>query len=137
MWLFYYHSYFTADKIESTPWYIIAIEGQRLNLSINLFVYSKLLITVRYKCKDKRVGQKLKLKSLVRWEVLTKPSTFHLKKDRRKKRKTKSGYLWVQKLKNFTLYFFRISNRCIFNLKIQNTLKKIKTLYFCLLFHCL
>ena len=53
------------------------------------------------------------------------------------KRKTKSGYLWARKLKNFTLYFFKISNTCIFNWKIQNALKKIKTLYFCLLFHCL
>lgn len=76
-------------------------------VQICLFVYSKLLITVRYKCKDETVGQKLKLKNLVRLQVLKKTPTFIKKRLEEKKENTKTGYLWVQKLNNFTLYFFQ------------------------------
>lgn len=55
------------------------------------FVYSKLLITVRYKCKDETVGQKLKLKNLVRLQVLKKTPTFIKKRLEEKKENTKTG----------------------------------------------
>lgn len=76
-------------------------------VQICLFVYSKLLITARCKCKDETVGQKLKLKNLVRLQVLKKTPTFIKKRLEEKKENTKTGYLWVQMLNNFTLYFFQ------------------------------